>query len=79
MEGAATAVAAEAAEKLTLDNTKEILGASMAPKEGDGDAWDWQRVGNERMRGMEIAELYNGLDALNGEFNGEGPVVLRSF
>lgn len=51
----------------------------MAPKEGDGDAWHWQRVENERVRGMEIAELYNGLDALNGEFNSERQVVLRSF
>ena len=44
----------------------------MKPKEG-GD------VEEERVRGMQIAELYNGLDKLNGAFPGNGEVILGSY
>ena len=74
----ANAVVASAVEKLNPDSAEEILAASMSPKDG-GDVWDWQRVEEERLRGMKIAELYNGLDALNGRFTGEGEVVLGSY
>ena len=77
VEGAAAVVASAAAE-VTPSNAEEILAASMTAK-GGGDTWDWQKVEEERLRGMKIAELYNGLDALNGSITGEGEVVLGSY
>lgn len=40
------------------------------------DVWDWDRIQTERMRGMKIAELYAGLEALNQEFSYEGKPLL---
>ena len=78
VDGAAAIASASVGEELTPESADELLTASMEPKEG-GDVWDWRRVENERLRGMKIAELYNGLDALNGMFPGNGEVVLGSF
>ncbi|KAL9634528.1 MAG: hypothetical protein Q9164_004035 [Protoblastenia rupestris] len=66
------------AERMTPDNAGEILAASLTPKDGE-DVWGWSRVENERLRGMKIAGLYNGLDALNEEFIGEGVAVLGRY
>ena len=38
---------------------------------GDGDGWDWQRVEDERVRGMQIAEHFNNVDAIATEFRAE--------
>lgn len=40
------------------------------------DIWDWDRIETERKRGMKIAELYAGLEALNQEFSYEGRPLL---
>ncbi|KAL9124871.1 MAG: hypothetical protein Q9217_005850 [Psora testacea] len=77
LEGASGA-AISAAEKLTPDMATDNLAASLTPKDGE-DVWDWERVENERMRGMKVAELYRGLDALNEEFVGEGATVLGRY
>lgn len=49
--------------------------ATVEPNNAE-DVWDWDRIETERKRGMEIAELYAGLEALNQEFSYEGKPLL---
>lgn len=49
--------------------------ATGGPKNAE-DVWDWDRIQAERKRGMRIAELYAGLEALNQEFSYEGKPLL---
>ena len=44
--------------------------ASLTAPQTDVDGWDWQRVEDERTRGMKLAALFSGLDGLNAEFRG---------
>ena len=55
------------------------MAASLTAGFADSDDWTWERVEEERKRGMRIAELYRGLDALNGEFTGERVPVLGQY
>lgn len=62
-------------------NAEDVVVASLEAnglETGDGE-WTWERVEAERRRGMRIAELWGALDGLNGEFGGEGTVVLGRF
>ena len=70
--------AASMAEKLTADNAGEVMAASLTAKAGS-DFWDWERVEKERQRGMKIATLYNGLEALNDEFTADERPVLGCY
>ena len=56
--------AAEAAIEATLTSDE------------DQEAWDWERVEEERLKGLKLAEMYNGLETLGSTFNGEGATVL---
>ena len=67
---------AEIVQSLSSASTDEIIDASLKPDGAEGDVWDWQRIEDERARGMRIAELFNGLDALEGEFRGEDDMAL---
>ena len=73
------ATAASLAETLMPDNAGEIMTASLTASFGKSDEWTWERVENERRRGMRIAELYQGLEALNEEFTGEHMPVLGEY
>ena len=64
---------------VTPGNAGEIMAASLTAGFADSDDWTWERVEEERKRGMRIAEIYSGLDALNGEFTGEGVPVLGQY
>ena len=64
---------------LTPDNAGEIMAASLTTGFGESDEWTWERVENERKRGMRIAELYQGLEALSEEFTGENMPVLGQY
>ncbi len=55
---------------LSSDTVGEVLPASLAAS-FTTDRWDWERIEKERQRGLGIAQLWNGLDALNDEFTGE--------
>ncbi len=70
-----------AAATLTPDNADEIIAASLTANDADTESeeWTWERVERERKRGLQIAELYNGLEALNGEFTGEEQPVLGRY
>ena len=72
-------VGSKAAESLTVENATEVLAASLKPEQSGDDQWDWERVENERLRGMKVAELYRDLDKLNDEFNGHEGVVLGQY
>ncbi|KAL9097641.1 MAG: hypothetical protein Q9163_006331 [Psora crenata] len=76
--GGASIAAASAAEKLTPDNAGDILASALTPNV-DASVWDWQRVEDERVKGMRIAELHKGLDALNELFAGEDAAVLGRY
>ena len=67
---------AEMVQSLSSASTDEIIEASLKPHNAQEDVWDWQRIEDERVRGMRIAELFNGLDALEGEFRGEDDMAL---
>lgn len=68
---------------MSIKTADEIIEASLtadASSTGEynnaEDVWDWDRIQTERMRGMKIAELYAGLEALNEEFSYEGKPLL---
>ena len=76
------AAAASTAQSLPLtsQDADEVIDAAMRAK-GDGvsPTWDWDRVEAERERGMKIAELFAGLDALNDEFRPEDSPALGQY
>lgn len=58
---------------------EDLIQASLrAPSKDEGD-WDWQRIEEERARGMKLAEMFNGLDGLTGEFRGGDDNALGVF
>ena len=70
------AALAEMVQSLSSASADEIMDASLKPTGADEDVWDWQRIEDERSRGMKIAEMFSGLDALEGEFRGEDDMAL---
>ena len=66
-------------EVFTPDNACEIMAASLTAGIDESDEWTWERVEKERKRGMRIAELYEGLEALSEEFTGENMSVLGQY
>lgn len=73
------AAVASMAATVTPDNAGEVMAASLAAKDAGGKDWTWERVEEERKRGMKIAELYNSLDKLNDEFTGGQMPVLGQY
>ena len=75
---------------ITPENASEILAKSLDPftskssqsnplshANGKREAeWTWERVESERVRGLRLASMFNGLQDLNGEFVYEGGDVL---
>lgn len=43
------------------------------------DVWDWERIETTRMKGMEFAELIDGLDDAHLEFTGPSSSALRHY
>lgn len=72
------AAAASVAESLSPANAGEIMAASLTAKD-DGEEWTWEKVEEERKRGLKIAHMFNGLDALHEEFVYEGKPVLGRY
>lgn len=68
-----------AAATLKPDNADEIIAASLTANDAESEEWTWERVERERKRGLEVAEMYNGLEVLNGEFTGEEQPVLGRY
>ena len=73
------ATAASIVETLTSDNAGEIMAASLTAGLDESKEWTWERVEKERKRGMRIAELYEGLEALSEEFSSQNVSVLGRY
>lgn len=67
---------AEMVQSLSSASADEVIDSSLVPDNADEDVWDWHRVEEERVRGMKIAEMFSGLDALEGEFRGGEDMAL---
>lgn len=68
----------KAAEVLSSSNAGDVLLSALEPKVVADDEWYWQHVEDERLRGLKIAEMYNGLDQLQDEFRSEEGTVLST-
>ena len=73
--GVATA-AVDVGERLGGGGVDALLEEAMQPREQGEGEWTWQRVEEERQRGMKIAAMYAGLEALNEEAPVHGQEVL---
>lgn len=47
--------------------------------DNSSNEWTWEKVEQERIRGLRLAEHFANLDTLNGEFPGDGADVLGVF
>ena len=75
-----TAAAVSVVDQITPGNAEDVVVASLkAAVESEKEEWTWERVEGERKRGMKIAEMWGALDGLNGEFKGDGEVVLGRY
>lgn len=75
-----TATAVSIADQITPGNAEDVVVASLeANVKSDNEEWTWEKVEEERKRGMKIAEMWGALEGLNGEFAGDGGVVLGRF
>jgi len=63
----------------SLESTKDLIDASFTAPGGLAEEWSWKRVEDERVRGMKLAEIFNGLDGLSGEFRGSDDLALGIF
>ena len=69
--GAATS--APASVEALIDSSLEAKTASL------NEAWDWNRIEQERVRGMKIAQLLADMDGLHDEFSGEQTAALGEY
>lgn len=75
-----TAAAVSAVDQITPGNAEDVVVASLKAAVGsEKEEWTWERVEGERKRGLRIAEMWSALDGLNGEFKGDGEVVLGRY
>ena len=79
----AAAMAKEAMETITPDNAKEMLDQSWRSLDDSGNVedkqdgeWTWERIEKERLRGLRLASMFDGLQGLNEEFLYEGKPAL---
>lgn len=61
---------ASVVQEMDPRDANDIIDASLLPC-GDEGVWTWTRVEEERLRGMKVAELMAGLDALYDEFTAD--------
>lgn len=65
--------------RITSKEAAEAVLEAALISNDDQEAWDWNRVEEERLKGLQLAQMYNGLEALGGTFDGDGEVVLGSY
>lgn len=59
-------------------STEQIIDGTVKPS-SDVDIWTWEKVEDERLRGMRLARLFAGLDELHNEFTADKEPVLGQF
>lgn len=75
-----TAAAVSLVDQITPGNAEDVVVASLKDDvQYDDGEWTWEKVEEERKRGMKIAEMWGALEGLNGEFSGGGGVVLGRY
>ena len=77
-EEASRILAPGSAPDVALGKAEDLISSSLTASAGD-DTWDWDRVEQERVRGMKIADLFNGTEALNDEFTAENTPALGRY
>ena len=66
----------EAAEsRLFSDTTRAESGETYGPTAEKASKWTWEKVEEERRRGMELANLLSGLDRLEHEFSADADAL----
>jgi len=66
-------------EHSSLESAKDLIDAASTAPGAHTEEWNWQRIEDERVRGMKLAEMFNGLDGLSGEFRGGNDHALGIF
>ena len=66
-------------EQSSLESAKDLIDAASTAPGAHSEEWNWQRIEDERVRGMKLAEMFNGLDGLSGEFRGANDHALGIF
>lgn len=66
-------------EQPSLESAEDRINAAFTAPSGHAEEWNWQRVEDERVRGLKLAEMFNGLDGLSGEFRGGDDDALGIF
>lgn len=75
-------------EEVTVDtllnatlSAKEVVAAATQQQESENQSsWTWEKVEEERQRGMKLANLFAGLDSAHAAFSGdEEELVLGEF
>lgn len=75
-----TAAAVLLADQIMLGNAEDVVVASFRAKvDNEEEEWTWEKVEEERKRGVKFAEMWGALDGLNGECKGDGGMVLGRY
>ncbi len=61
-----------------LSEAEDCMDSALTASIGDA-TWDWDRVEQERIRGMKIADLFNGTESLSNEFTAEKTAALGRY
>ena len=78
-EGVPDITTSSTLEKITSKEEAEAaIEATLVPPEDQG-AWDWKRVEEERLKGLELANAFHALEAISGTVPGDDEVVLGSY
>lgn len=76
-EEASGVLVPESVQDPVLSKAEDLLDPSLTAS-ADNYIWDWDRVEQERIRGMKTADLFNRTETLNDEFTaGETPALGR--
>ena len=77
-EEASGVLVPESVQDTAMGKAEDLLDSSLAASVGD-DTWYWDRVEQERVRGMKVADLFNDTEALNDEFTAENTPALGRY
>ncbi|KAI9759112.1 MAG: hypothetical protein M4579_002559 [Chaenotheca gracillima] len=71
--------AASTYSNMTRSAAERILDSTLDPSGTDDGEWSWERIEEERKKGIRILEAMEGLDALQDAFTGSGSVALGRY
>ena len=77
-EEASSVLVPESVHNVALRKPEDLVDSSLSASASDG-TWDWNRIDQERIRGMKIAESFNRTEALNDEFTADNTPALGRY